>query len=497
MITVSSSVSAPVEPIETPPTLPQYESTEKYQYSVYLPTYRETLEPGGYAVVLDVSTEEKKQALYGYISDSIYELLKFDEEHGEEYRNDHDRDKMLCTHFRSKTEDGGHMASFATNYNFDEVLEAWSVDEIYTGVVINYNNATKINNNYMFSEFSDSFPNTLDLFSYPHLKETYGGKTSDEIRAMITEPMDRYLLDIKSAEDGKKWTNLRYETMSTLTQFTVETGKACIVTPEFFKVIRDDELYGWKTLTVPESGDYLLVTGSDNYPTDKPYAYSFTPADLEKLNAASYSTAQFNYDWAEGTSRIFFPTTAHAHKNTTYNTRFYTGRIWVSELVYAQNFDEPQENTGLEHIYYDLAAFNAASGTEMIVPQLSRLLPIEDKYYLYELGMSDRYTITNNGDHEVVVIGNLTSEIDPELDENKIAAVNYRYNDGRMGQFFNYEPLLPGESLEIYSSTMFAGDRGAATLTMPECCTVVDSIGNEYSHAGIEIDLLTGKTKED
>lgn len=512
VITVAaSSVPQVTEQPATPPVLAKYDDyREKYQYAISCPTYRETLTEGGYAVCLDVSTEEKKQALYDFFASSIYEALRYESEKGEEFNNDPDPRKMLWIYFLSETEDGGIIGSVGSNSSNPGPYEDYiSLNFAHaSGVAIGYSGVdTRIQDFYygednigivLYPSFSGELPYFLGIESLSAAKELYGNKSKEEILGLITEPLDKYFFEIQKAADGARWTNLHYETMHTLGQFSINKGKADLIMPEFFKVIRDDEIYGYKTLTAAANTDYFLVTGSDRYPSDKPYEYDIDCRSLESIVNSRYTGAYFTYDWAAGSQQILYPTTFHGHKNVTYADKFF-GLMALTDFIYDNDPDKPQdpEAADTEHIYYDLLTLNAAEDTEINVPQLSRLLPIEDKYYLYKLGYSGMYTIANNGDHEVVVIGNLCSENNEGPDTSKIAGRISRTDGGDTSQYFNYEPLLPGESVTVSVSSIFAGDSEAATLTMPECCTVVDSNGNVYSHTGVEADLMNGTIKED
>lgn len=500
------TVSAPTTAQETkqllPPVLPAYEENHKYQYTVSFPTYREALEPGGYAVCLDLSTEEKKQALYKYFADSIYEFLRFDDEKGEEYNNDPDPKKALWTYFPSETEDG-YVGAFGRSISGTSDGYSWE-SVLPSGIVLKYRNS----DTQMIGEHGDShsvgtYPafyyeltSVLGMENLPGARALYKNKTRDEILETIAEPLENYFFEIQRAQDGTQWTNLRYEAMHTLEQFTITQGKADIIMPVFFKTVRDDELYGYKTVTASANTDYILVTGSDEYPLDKPYGYRFDPRCLEKIVRSRYVDEYFTYDWASGLMQIDYPSEYHAHKNVTCHVS-YGYEITLADFIHEQSFDEPQDGAAAEtaHIYYSPVALSVGEDTELTLPQLSRLLPIEDKYYLYRLGYSSKYTITNNGDHEVVVIGNLCSWDDEGLNFDNINSSMTR-DDSALGQFFNCEPLLPGESVTIFVSSIFAGDKEMATLTMPECCTVVDSSGQAYSHTEFEVDLINGKVKE-
>lgn len=115
------TVSAPtVKPVETPPVVD--EPTRKYQYEISYPTYTQRLSPGGYAVCLDISTEDKRQAYYKVFADLLYENFKFSEERGDEYTNDPNPSKSLITFFNSETPFYGsdkRMDSIGRDFSYD------------------------------------------------------------------------------------------------------------------------------------------------------------------------------------------------------------------------------------------------------------------------------------------------------------------------------------------------------------------------------------------
>lgn len=151
---------------------------------------------------------------------------------------------------------------------------------------------------------------------------------------------------------------------------------------------------------------------------------------------------------------------------------------------------------------------NFETDTEFQAPRMSRVFPIEDDYYIFGLNQGgeeyegDVYTVMNNGDHEVVVIGNLEAYrlVEREDSENTAsytAPGSLLKYVGSLDQEFNYQTLLPGESFTFTAEKGDISGRYITTLTMPNCCTVTDSSGMAYSASKYKVDFVKQKITED
>lgn len=489
---VAAAAVITMSPVQTepepPPVINEYDFG-KYHYFVSYPTHRETLSPGGYALYLDVGTEEKKQAFYGFFADSVYELLRFFEENGEEYLNEdnsNDADNLIWTVYRSSTDDL-IFVTVGRKYDFnDENLSFMNSLAVPSSFINYYNHDIIVWDEYgmngtpiytLENDFSAELMRKLNCFKFSDIMETYGGKSYEEVLETVSGLLDEFFL--YGMKDGEVLQDdlLCYETIHSMCQFTVEQGTAELEMPEFISVMRDDELYGFKQITVPADKNYFLITGSDEYPLDKPYEFNLRSLIKRDKNDDIFINTMSDYTnmWESNWEFMGSYMSGYSYP------MFYDEERRGSEYdVYLTDFiRRPRSGlTGTAPVYYGLTVLNVEEDTDVVVPQLCRPLPIEDTYYTFELPGNDTYTITNNGDHEVVAIGNY------RLTETDLGVFGTLKRTGWIDQYFDYEPLMPGESLTIISSF------GRASLTMPECCTVIDSSGTSYNSTGAEVDLL-------
>lgn len=471
---------------EHPPVIDEY-NFGKYHYFVSYPTHRETLSPGGYALYLDIGTEEKRQAFYRYFADYIYEFLRFWEESGEEYINGRDdngfnKDNFVHSVFRSET-DGSIICSIGSHYGINSTGREDNINlGIYSHFTDHYfhehnDKELIVRSEYALDGGSDySFFTNLSVDlrylinreSFSAMLETYDNKSYEEIFEIVAELIDGYFGNRSISRDSSREDFLSYETMYSMQQFTVEQGTYDLIMPEFLSVVRDDELYGYKEITVPAGKSYFLITGSDEYPLDKPYEYGMENAvftdSVDDMHINIYSSG---FDWwslEREADRMYMQILG---RGMYYDKSQKRGEYEISltDFIRRPGFTEL---TGTAHVYYGFAVVNAETDKRFVVPRLCRLIPIEDTYYDYKLPGENTYTVTNNGDHEVVVMGNCISG---SINGSDLGVL--RRTDG-FDQYFNYEPLLPGESITIKS----AG--GTAVLTMPQCCTIIDGGGRDY-----------------
>lgn len=468
----------------------------EYYYTVTYATETLQLGKGGYAMFLDIGTEAKKQVFYKYCADTVYNRLEFFKKRGKEFNNDPDTGKLLFTEYYSETGNkylGGMSSSNIFNYGYglntngevvavDNYGYRWNDELLFFGDQSFYDDEFLFGNLSFYDNdnaYDYNFGKAVGCADDSEIMNNYGGLTYDQTFEKISGLIDRYF----AVPPGtKQWnvSGLAFETMYNTVQFSVLDGNIRLTIPEFLTVVRDDEYYGYTTITAAKNTDYFMITGSDEYPVDKMIEYKF------RLLVTGDRGKQVNFlGYKAGTDP------GYIDKAYMSATPFLSVGIYTQERFFdvdMTNFirqSDPNKDTA--HIYNSLKVVSLDEDTEFIVPKHTRLLPISDPYLLHRLPNDGTYTITNNGDHEVAVIGNLKFWINSEGLIFMGQSVQKRADEP--DQYFNWEPLMPGESLTITTSG------GLSTLTMPECCTVTDSRGTVYSASDIEIDLIKGKVK--
>lgn len=479
------AVSVPtVKPVETPPVVD--EPTYKYQYEISYPTYTQRISSGGYAVCLDISTEEKRQAYYKVFADLLYENFKFSEERGDEYMNDPNPLKSLITFYNSETPFYGsnkRMGSIGRNFSFDGyrfydgcigAICALPLSADTLNILRDYH---KDPSNTGYINRSNYWGYRVENQEISDIQALYGGKTREEVLEAVTETLDRYLYECDpnaefplSNECG--WNE---EAQFTCEQYTVE-GECDLVLPIFTKIVRDDELYGYKTLTVPANTPCLVLTGRNDYPLDKQWD-SQVDIRVSGSDDVSYNVMHFTCSGEDGHSYMY-----SSESETKYNSYYLSNKVFRKKV---------EELSGTAPIYYDPLGVNFYENVELSVPQMTRILPITDDYHIFKLGYgSSTYTVTNDGDHEVAVMGNWYErkyDNDHSLQREYLCPRTELKFSGNIDQDFNFRTLLPGES---FSFTATGGAGEYSSLAMPQCCTVTDSSGTSYTASNYKADLI-------
>lgn len=454
----------------------------KYHFFVSYPTYKLKIEPGGYGAYLDLSTEGKRQALSVFCTEWIYGFTSFMDKYGDEMLDDANKNERLHPVHLSKNQ-----------YDFGNYLgmDTWFMgesDEIHVPWMRAFLRYDSDGGNFIRTrEYDMSGKSSVQFFcmaDYIDIKSTsskdiissYGDMSRDEILTDVAQKVDDLFMSKEILNDKKT---------DSLSQFTVYGKGGELIVPEFIKVVRNDEIYGYRKLTVPKDGDYFLITGSDKQPLSEPWKRArelFLSREVsgDRISGGIYASNNKIQESAVILSNSFID-----------HTDFFM-RLDVTDAISNPDYDNL---TGTDHVYYELALINTRETLELIVPQVTRLVPVEDEYYVFRLSdHSGTYTITNNGDHEVVVIGNLELEgIFSGLIRLPNGLITREGEDSRK---FAYEPLVPGESLTINVKSGVLWDT-TTWLTMPECCTVTDSGGREYTAGSVKIDLVKGKVRVD
>lgn len=228
----------------TPDILPEY----KYSYTISYPTYSVDISKGGYAVCLDISTAEKKQALCEFCADIAAEYLNFFTEYGDEYNED----ETVYVLLRSETEDIDMKNGYASyieriDYLFPNYIES-VVEPGNGGMSVT---GDSLNNTIIYkgikrrfsitSEFSAFLYEKIKITDHSVVMENYGGLTRGEILEKVTALVDEYFSEpLDPIKTGVITENsLYFETMTTTQTFYVEEGEGRLILPEFFGVVRD------------------------------------------------------------------------------------------------------------------------------------------------------------------------------------------------------------------------------------------------------------------
>lgn len=480
-VTVAVMTPAPVLPDDQP-------NMSDYTYTIPVKTRTETLTEGSYAFVLDLDTFEKKQAYYKLIADSIFQYLQFYNERGEEFETDPDPNKIISPLFYSENENRvvGNGGSVYERLEFPGLKFCSDIE--FNGRLIDCYDffPNQIDNNVDMSHHASYELNEkLGCNESEVMLENYGSLTYDEILDKITLLCDEYysepIQDIVT--DYIFESSLNYDRIETLSQLTVSEGSADVVLPEFLDVVRDDNIYGYKTVTIPKGTDYFLVTGSNEYPVDKLMGNNSISIKLDR-SSEPVTINFFSFSKYIGEGNIgSYTKTRPGYDNVIANGE---GFGFSRSVVF-----EPKDIGGSAHIYSELGVLSVSSDTVAIIGTTSRVIPIRDEYYLHSLLDEGIYFITNNGDHEVMVIGDLVTEDMYSGYAAELTNSGFQRFVDDLNMPFHFASLLPGESLTISATG------SATTLTMPKCCSVTDSSGASYSPTEYRIDLKNGKIKQE